>query len=639
MLANLVDALVQSKNEAADDVLVEALRLGTEAEKSLVLGALLRRATSRGLSNAIALYETLPASCQKTLLQNIGKLHPSLRESGRSPEARLALPAIKLIAAGRQGRLTYILSEALHAVDESISRSAMEAMLALSRWVVSEARKLQTGGFADAGQAATSYRQLMEQRPEIEHAVARAINVHRGKHGQDLLRAALLLADWPGSETLAILNTTKHGGQNAIIRRLQQAPESENVEAFVLGATHGGLRGHFGIVFSHIVEPATLDALLRRTHWLKDQQLQLCMHQVSRGAWWDEAALARNLLRRDDDDVGRIAEWIAGSALHDVMQDEKLNALRVHLARHVPGRLRLLRLAMRRPRGSSVNLIREFLRDPDERLVRLAAREIVRRRPADFENMLMQAMATAAPSVRRVIARSVGQVGFENFWERFDRLEQTTRRSAGQALFKVLPDSIGRLERRLRSGPVEQRIKAMTMAQELGLGDALGPLLAQLCHDPHPKLRSKAVSLLGETQTVPPDVLLDKVLNDNDPRVRANAIEVLETRKQVQYVPLLAKLARSSNSRERANAIKALHRMRVSTASAQLGNMLLDDRPEHRISALWALRQIGWWQMLHNVGRLRARTPTCACAATPWLSCAAPPTCWPSRSSATRDEI
>ncbi len=39
-------------------------------------------------------------------------------------------------------------------------------------------------------------------------------------------------------------------------------------------------------------------------------------------------------------------------------------------------------------------------------------------------------------------------------------------------------------------------------------------------------------------------------------------------------------------------------------AAGQLIQMLRDSRPEHRISALWTLRQIGWWQMLNEVGRL-----------------------------------
>ena len=68
----------------------------------------------------------------------------------------------------------------------------------------------------------------------------------------DLLRAALLLCDWPGSKTLAILKTTKHGGQGPMVRRLQQPPASEHVEGFLLGASHGQLRSHFGVAFSHV---------------------------------------------------------------------------------------------------------------------------------------------------------------------------------------------------------------------------------------------------------------------------------------------------------------------------------------------------------------------------------------------------
>ncbi len=44
--------------------------------------------------------------------------------------------------------------------------------------------------------------------------------------------------------------------------------------------------------------------------------------------------------------------------------------------------------------------------------------------------------------------------------------------------------------------------------------------------------------------------------------------------------------------------------MRVGTAREQLLGMLRDNRPEHRISAMWALRQTGIWQLLKEVGRL-----------------------------------
>ena len=53
MLHRLIHALVQSNNEAADDLLLQALRLGNAPEQQVALDALLKRETSRGLSGAV----------------------------------------------------------------------------------------------------------------------------------------------------------------------------------------------------------------------------------------------------------------------------------------------------------------------------------------------------------------------------------------------------------------------------------------------------------------------------------------------------------------------------------------------------------------------------------------------------------
>jgi hypothetical protein len=448
------------------------------------------------------------------------------------------------------------------------------------------------------------YHELLDQRPEIEQTVARAMDGHRGKHGPDLLRAGLLLCDGPGSKILAILNTAKHGGQSPMVRRLQQPPASEHVEAFLLGASHGGLRSHFGIAFSHIEEAPVLDALLRKTHWLKDGALQGCVHLVTRGSWWNDTELVRDISRRDAGDAARIGEWLAVSGVHDVVQDERLERLRVHAQADFGARLRLLRIACRRKRGASVQFIKSFLTDSDERLVRLAAREIVRRRPVDFENILLQLMTTAPDSVRKIIGRTVGQSGFDQFWTKFDRLDKSTRKQAGRAMLKLLPDAAQRLARRLGSGPVDQRLKAMTIAQELNLADPLKESLLALCGDPHPRLRSKAVSVLGDVPAMAPDALIERLLSDTDARVRANTIEVLEAKHRSQFVPVLIQRARAGTNRERANAIKVLHRLRMGIFAESLQAMLRDERPEHRVSAMWALRQTGWWNLIGEVGRL-----------------------------------
>lgn len=649
MVEELLRTLVQSKNEAADDVLVAALRLGDPHEKRQILNAILERKSVPGLCGVILQFDGFPELLQRIVLDEIKAFHAAIRESGRSDNTTLRLAALKLIALGRQSKLAYVLSENLHDSNETLSKAAVEAMVGLARWVSTETRKLQKGTATDVVPVAVEanaafvadidleidaeppdadrqsiladpateaalppppplptaiYNELLAQRPEIEAAVARAIDVHRGRHGQDLLRAALLLADWPGSRTLAILHTAKHGGQSPMVRRLQQPPASEHIEAFLLGATHGHLRSHFGTTFSAINEAPVLDAMLRKTHWLRDNALELCMRQVSRGVWCNPGDLLRDLDRRLPEDAVKVAEWIGVSGIHDVAQDERLAKILDHCATDFGSRVHLLRIAARRKRGASVQLLRSMLSDPDERIVRMAAREIIRRRPADYENMLLQLMTNAPDSVRKVVSRAIGQVGFDQFWARFDKLDRMTRRHAGKAMLKLLPDAAQRLRRKLSNGPVENRIKAMQMVQELGLAEELREGIIAACSDANPRLRSKAVSVLSEIHTVPTDVVIDRLMNDNDPRVRANAIEVMEVRPQSRMLPVLAQRALAMNNRERANAIKALHTMRVAAAAGQLIQMIRDPRPEHRISALWTLRQIGWWQMMNEVGRV-----------------------------------
>ncbi len=145
MLQELLQALVDSKNEAADDVLLESLRLGTEAEKTVALGALLRRKAVRGLSGVIEQYDALPESLQHGIIANIGGFHHALRECGRSDRTELRLAAMKLIAISRQGLLAYVLSENLHDLDETLSKAATDAMVAMARWVAMETRALQKG--------------------------------------------------------------------------------------------------------------------------------------------------------------------------------------------------------------------------------------------------------------------------------------------------------------------------------------------------------------------------------------------------------------------------------------------------------------------------------------------------------------
>ena len=84
MIQQLVQALVASQNEAADDVLLEALRLGNATEQETALDALLKRETTRGLGGIIGMYDALPDPLKLRILESIKTFHHALRECGRS---------------------------------------------------------------------------------------------------------------------------------------------------------------------------------------------------------------------------------------------------------------------------------------------------------------------------------------------------------------------------------------------------------------------------------------------------------------------------------------------------------------------------------------------------------------------------
>lgn len=612
MLPQIIPTLVASKNSAADEVLLDVLHLGNNREQKIALDALLARRTLRGLGSVVVMYSSLTEDLQQQILQQIKAFHAALREYGHSEDLSKRLAAIRLIRLSHEGKLAYVLNNSIHHHDEQISQAGTAALISLSRWIISNTRSLQNDTRKDQDgneqqtmpSNTTLYQTILECRSDVEQTLSHAIDVHRGKFGAELIHAALMLVDSPKSQAISILRLNRHGGQQLIARRLQQPPKSEHVAAFLLGAAYGGLRSHFGIAFSHINETPSLDAILNQTHWLKDSQLQLCMRQVNRGVWFTPQAFQSYLEHTDPVRSASAAMWLAHSGAQDSVVDEALGQIYQHAGEHLDARLMVLRAAAHRPDEASTATFAKLLQDPDERIARMAVREIIRRRPRTMEAMLVPLMAKAPESVRKVISRAIGQAGYSQFWNRFEQLDTTTRQNAGRAMFKILPDAITRLSRQLTGGSAEQRLKAMQIAREIGLGERILPILIQICRDPDPRLRSKVVKLLGDVESVPIELLADRLAHDADARVRANAVESLEARHADQCADILTQKATTGHNRERANAIKAIHNLKITEAAAHLTSMLNDPRPEHRISAIWAMRQTGIWQLLDQIGHM-----------------------------------
>ena len=110
---------LKAKMRAADDLLLEGLRLGAEVEQAVILNALINRKSVRGLTGIVERYESLPERLQQFVLANIKALHHALRECGRSDRPEVRQAAMRLIALSRECKLAYVLTENLHDSDEA----------------------------------------------------------------------------------------------------------------------------------------------------------------------------------------------------------------------------------------------------------------------------------------------------------------------------------------------------------------------------------------------------------------------------------------------------------------------------------------------------------------------------------------
>ncbi|MEM8874547.1 MAG: HEAT repeat domain-containing protein [Planctomycetota bacterium] len=563
----MTEHLARLDNPAVDEALLEALALGEEDEKEAALALLIRRAKATGLLGLLRRYERLSTPLQEKIQQASEVMRPVVRSASKAGDIALRVSAMRYITQVGDIELADAAVTNIGGRSEGLSQTAAKALLKLVD------------------------RATPEQRPAIEQAVADALDQPGGTSSPDLVRRALSLADHPDSPILAILDTPRHRAHAVIVRRIQDPPAPGGAAAMCLAAARHRLGNHFGVSVGSTEKHPALADLAVQHHRLRDRRVELAASRARRGIWFDAESLMSFVRRRPDTACG-VVDWIVAGKGVPTDRDKLLLAL----VRNFPDD-RALRLAALRatPTLERHHTLLALLDSTDEPIARMALRQLVARNIDGLHGILLRRLPGAPGTLRTAISRIVGRESFAGFWERFDALAPADRKTAGQALVKVMPDALDRLDRVLRTGSVAARLKALQVADELNVTHELKPTLDFLCRDPRSKIRSKAVLLLGRIADGGGPVM--RALGDDDPRVRANAVDALRLRLierrngGPRVADLLRRRADVAENRERANAAAALHVLNEVDAGALLQRMLQDDRPTHRISALWAVRQ------------------------------------------------
>jgi hypothetical protein len=195
----------------------------------------------------------------------------------------------------------------------------------------------------------------------------------------------------------------------------------------------------------------------------------------------------------------------------------------------------------------------------------------------------------------RRIARRAGAILARTSGERFfHRWRGLTRPHRCAAAMAVLDDDRDRfilqLRRILETGAEGDRLEAIMLARRLRIVPLVEEQLILLAGHDNARVASAALGALSDGRTADCSETLRAGLERTDGRVRANAIEALARATGREALPYLAPLANDAHNRVRGNAMRALLRLGDGAAPDRLCRMLADERPLHRVSAIWAAR-------------------------------------------------
>ena len=320
-----------------------------------------------------------------------------------------------------------------------------------------------------------------------------------------------------------------------------------------------------------------------------DPALRTALKLIRHPVWLDRAVLEPLQLHSDDQSV--LIDLINASAADPVKAGDYLQRLADKAEE--PIALKAARAVIELESDSHEH-VSKLLNGRHESVVLMALEELIKREPAGLSEILIRQLTCSHERVRELAGRHCYTDVYEGYWHRFDNLNPTQQRTAGIAAFKVHPRVNELWLSCFSDRSPRNQLRAIRIACVL---DRVDQCLKQLTHivgDAGVTVRSCAVAALGYARKAAPtasDELLVAALQDTDTRVQANAVEAIERRDVRSVDKEIEQFTSSDNNRVRANAIKAQLNWRVESARVAIREMLTDDRPNHRRSALWVSQQ------------------------------------------------
>ena len=603
-LAQTIGTLERFADPAIDEAAAAALPTAGPQAAPLLAEMLLRRGGEAGLIGLVVCFHVLGAEWQARVLERIDDLFGALREAASRRDTTGPGNTIEIIRRTRAARLAYLLSDPLQHGSADLKQDAADCLLELAIWCCSDR--------PSGSERACDGRTAMF----VQAVVERAIQSY-DRHRQPVTLLALgALAPRAMGATWQRLSQPRRMAGEALRALLKDARDPGLCRAMPGMLAESGLAASALAGLARAVEGPRLAAVLAGAHVARHGPASAALRSAEQVA----AAMpaTEDLIAAAAHLAVALPAWMAAVPLLPSIEIGHLVGLSRHgdrMARLAALR-RLTTLARPGDGGSSSGTaadanaaISRFCLDPESLLARIALRHLVRVGWPDLPRLLPRLVNSNDQPLRDLAARYLARVGFERLWVAWPRLDRVRRLAAGSALIKVDREFHCQLARRLSRQDRDVCVRALSIVCELNQGPPFEAALLALAGSTDSVVASAAARALGTVDSEAVVAALQRLLLHEDERVRANAIEALEQLKALRDVGQVSRIAERDANRPRANAIHAMLDMRFAEGLAALSDMLKDERPDHRASALWLVRSAGLLELTTKVAEMAVSDP------------------------------
>lgn len=482
-LEKTIAALAKSRNEAATPTLVAALDSDRREIFDGAVRAIVSRRSKVGHLAVLKLWPTLDAHERKWVDESQGRMGGALRDALLSDDDRLFASACEVAHESGEFDLAPTLIVLAEKPDGPRSQQAMRLVLEM----VERLGALETAG-EDAGYSRhpeTIRRCVLES---LERSVERFAEHRREK----LIEAFVVLA---GAESLAlrlILESIHHPCHQIVVDTLTHSDHPgvlDLLTSYLIGQdapqivrTVVGRRTDRPFVEALCAIPlnASNGLLLKNLSRIKAIAC-LDVHQVATKKFADQHQAS--------------AMWIVGHS--GATEEAKLELAAALLARgSQPGRLAACNALTAIVGQRSNELVLSALADDDAEVQAAATRQLRDRHIPGTMARLIELVDSPHEIVRAAAREALTEFSIENYLLRYETLDDESRRATGSLVARVDQQTLPRLKGELASPIRRHRLRAIEIAEVMGVIPLIADALVERLSDEDHMVRAAVAEAL-----------------------------------------------------------------------------------------------------------------------------------------------